>query len=64
MINALIFRLPSNPSTESMKIKVTTYAIRIKLDYNKYLHNLIDKWLTQSIERICNSLDTFNSVTD
>ena len=26
MINPLIFRLPSKPSTESKKIKVTTYA--------------------------------------
>ena len=26
MINALIFQLPSKPSTESIDIKVTTYA--------------------------------------
>ena len=42
MINALIFGLPSTSSMESMKIKVTTYAICIKLDYNWYIHKLID----------------------
>ena len=43
MINALIFQLLSKPFTETLKIKVTTYAICIKLDYNWYLHKLIDK---------------------
>ena len=34
MINALTLQFPSKPSTESMKIKVTTYEIRIKLAWN------------------------------
>ena len=43
MISALKFRLPSKPSTESMKIEVTTYANLYKDDYNQYLDKLIDK---------------------
>ena len=43
MINALIIRLPSKPSTESTKIKVATYIICIK----------------QSNRNSCNSVDTF-----
>ena len=34
MINAFIFRLPTKASTGSIKIKVTTNAICIKLGYS------------------------------
>ena len=40
MINPLLIRLPSKPSTDRMKIKVTPYAIFIKLHYNWYLDKL------------------------
>ena len=41
MTNAVIFRLPSKPSTDSMKIEITTYGNRLH-----YLHESIDKRLT------------------
>ena len=56
MINALIFRLPSKPSSESVKLEVQHMRIFIEIDYTTIstLHKLIDKWLTQSVQNSCN----------
>ena len=45
MTNVVIFRFPSKPSTDSMKIEITTYG---DLFRNRlyYLHESIDKRLT------------------
>ena len=45
MVNALIFRLPSKPSSENIKLEVQHMQICIKIDYttNCTLHKLIGK---------------------
>ena len=45
MINALIFRLPSKPSSESVKLEVQHMRIFIEIEYTTIstLHKLIDK---------------------
>ena len=60
--NALIFRLPSKSSSECIKLEVQHMQICIGLDYTTIstLHELIDKWLIQSIQN--SSLDTFKPV--
>ena len=44
MINPLIFRLPSKPSSESMKLEVQHMQIYIEIDYTTIstLHEFID----------------------
>ena len=64
MINVLIFRLPSKASSESIKPRIRHVQICIEIDYTtiSILHKLIDKWLTQSVQNSCNSLDAFKPV--
>ena len=64
MINALIFRLSSKPSSESIKLEVQHMQICTEIDYTTIsnLHKLIDKWLSQSVQSSCNSLDAFKPV--
>ena len=61
MINSLKFGLPSKPSSESIKLEVQHMQICIEIDYITIstLHKLIDKWLTQSVQNNCNSIDAF-----
>ena len=46
MINALIFRLPSKPSSHSIKLKVQHMQICIEIDWTtiRTLHKLIDNY--------------------
>ena len=46
MINALIFRLPSKPSSHSIKLKVQDMQICIEIDWTtiRTLHKLIDNY--------------------
>ena len=64
MINALTFPLLSKPSSESIKLEIQHMQICVEIDHTTIstLHKLIHKWLTQSIQNSCNSLDTFKPV--
>ena len=74
MINALIFRLPSMLSSECIKLKVRHMLICLEIDYTTIStlqkliflfyqgHKLIDKWLAQSVQNSCTSLDIFKAL--
>ena len=64
MINAPLFRLPSKPSSECIKLEVQHMLICIEIHNTTVgtLRKLIDKWLTQSVQNKCNSLDAFKPV--
>ena len=64
MINAFTFRLLSKPSSESIKLEVQHIQICIEINHTTIssLHKLIDKWLIQSVQNSCNSLDAFKPV--
>ena len=64
MINALTFRLLSKPSSESIKLEVQHIQICIEINHTTIssLHKLIDKWLIQSVQNSCNSLDASKPV--
>ena len=64
MVNALIFQLSSKPSSKSIKLEVQNMQTCIEIEYTTIstLHKLIDKWLTQSVQSSCNSLDAFKPV--
>ena len=64
MVNNFIFRLPSKPSSESIKLEVQHMQVCIEIDCTTIstLHKLIDKWLTQWLQNSRNSLDAFKLV--
>ena len=45
MVNTLLFRLPSKPTSESIKLEVQHMQVCIEIDYTTIstLHKLIDK---------------------
>ena len=61
MINPLIFRLPSKPSSESIKLEVQHMQTCTEIDCTTIstLHILSDNWLAQSVQKSCNSLGAF-----
>ena len=49
MISALIFQLPSKPSTDSTKIEVTIYT-NLYRNRLQLVFKFFDKWLTEAVE--------------
>ena len=49
----------SHPQTVKLKVKHMQICIGIDCTTISTLHKLIDKWLTRSVQNICNSLDAF-----